>query len=349
MNYLFLALLFVFCFPYDREMNIPKKRSYIQIPTHSKFYSKETQQLIKSAITGNKKQLSRKLKNIFSDYGLLHLLTPSGLHLSSLLIIRTSSTFFILLYILIFWYLAQHATYNSMERVLIFKIITLVSKRYLKMSLEIIFIITFWISLLIGHYQNSALSFLFSLYFWGTILIFRHSKISTIIYLNIGLYLVASLTDSYVMPSSLIINPILTFIFSSYFPILLIGTLSQASFLLKLNNLFISNFIALLQIISQSDPLPKVSVSLPIILIFILLFQSKRFKLAVLILCLNTNSLNINSKRINQSQSLINLGPKEELIRRKNNSYIFIDQACLMEETYIFCKKKPSNFGGPAF
>jgi hypothetical protein len=112
--------------------------------------------------------------------------------------------------------------------------------------------------------------------------------------------------------------------------------------------MFLESYISLITNISYIDPLPSLSLPLTSLILFYILLVQKRRKLAFFLICFSVFPLasNNTSKRVNK---IVNLGHLQEIIFRKNETIIFIDQRCEIEDMEIFCKKKPSNFGGPKF
>jgi competence protein ComEC len=345
MKYLLLIILFAICLSSIDSYRPTQKRSYLKLNLNTKIYTKKSIGLARSSIAGDKSSLDRNIKLVLKRYGLLHLLTPSGLHLSSILIWSANTYFFIAIYFFALYMLVPHSSYNSMERVLIFKIINILQYKWKSISLESTFIITFIISFLIGHYQNSPYSYLFSLLFWGTILIFRRSKLKIIFYLNLSLYISSSLTGDLISPSSLVINPLLTLIYSTYFPILILSSISQIELLNKLNNLFLEIFIDFVSVISTYDPFPSIDIPLFTLLLFYSLLQFKYKKIAFVVLSYCSYSLIPNANLLEKSK-VINLGHQQEILKVKKGEIYFIEQKCRFIEIEIFCKKKPSNYGG---
>jgi competence protein ComEC len=331
---------------------LKKDKTYIPFNVSNDSYEKDSYALYKAISTGNKIGLKKDIIHIFKKYGFIHLLTPSGIHLSSILFLFKFSVLFELgSLILCFFLISKYQSYFSLERVIMFRI----SQNLIKISpiknfsIETYFVMTLVLSFIFGHYTESHMSYIYSAIFWGTIIIFRKNKFKLILYLNISLFFISSLNSQETSPLSILINPIITGIISAVFPALFINQiipkLISPDFLI---NYFFKFFIKLIKLLNSIDPFPLIYIGTFLILIFIICIYLRRFKLGILLLCLNTTGIS-KSKHTNLSNSIINLGDKTEIIYQKKNWIHFIDQKCKIEEFDIFCKKKPSKLGGPIF
>ena len=194
------------------------KRKYIPFPKQSSSFSTDNFQFYKAVITGHKKSLPLKLRRTLKTYGLTHLLTPSGIHLSAILIFfrffRVIQLPFLILLGLYLYYLGG---YYSLERIILFRIIFLLINKvefFKPQSLEISFILTMLIYFLTTRADLSPLSFAYSLAFWGTIICYRHHGVKLVFYLHLALIAMASVNSEMIKISSLVINPLITFLFS---------------------------------------------------------------------------------------------------------------------------------------
>lgn len=304
-----------------------KKRVFYNIQI-SNTYEPSAKSLYISSITGNKKGLSRKLKKTFQNYGLLHLMTPSGIHLSSIIVlIKFHRLFAIFFMILILCFLQKYDTYNSMERILIFRLISSIFPKVI--NPHYIFISTLIIAVFIGHYHNSPLSLCFSLLFWGTIILFKENKIKLIFFLNFTLLFTSSLMDHQIAPSSILINPLFTFIYSLFFPVLFINLLLPSDLNLDIPvNFFLNSLIDTLTTFQRFDPFPLVKIKSLTLIIGLILLHFRKFKLYLFILLLNVSDL--QKCKINYSPTTIINIPE----------YQSGDVKCKVKMFRIKCKKK---------
>ena len=319
-----------------------KETNYLKPTLSEKIYKSETRKTLLSILSGDKSYISNTTKKVFREYGIIHLLTPSGLHLSSLFFINFKNYFFLGLYILIFAYISKYESYYSMERVLIFKIIS----HFSRFKLEHNFICTFLVSLLIGHLTANPLSFIYSLIFWGTIIIFKNNWLKVIFFLNITLLISSSLSNISVRPLSIIVNPIVTFLTTFLFPLLTFNQFFQFKLIHNVLNYYYSLLFDTLFYIYKIDPFVILEVSTTYLIISAFFFMNSKYKMGLFVLLMNSNNLGMKSEYLVKNK-VINLGPKEEVLKKKNDRIHFIDQVCLIRVLKISCKKKPSNYGGP--
>ncbi|MEX1098770.1 MAG: ComEC/Rec2 family competence protein, partial [Bacteriovoracaceae bacterium] len=106
-------------------------------------------------ITGNKSGVPRKTIDTMKTFGLMHLLTPSGLHLGSfLLLFKCFPKFKFLITLLMFLGSFSIPGFLALKRMLVFYLVNFRLK-----NIQLSFIATFILSLLIGNYAESPMSF----------------------------------------------------------------------------------------------------------------------------------------------------------------------------------------------
>jgi len=84
----FLILVFFILLSYPaKQQYFFKAKTKLAIPHNidKKNYSKDVFYIYRAMTSGNKRGLNRKLKTVMKNFGLMHILTPSGIHLSSVL------------------------------------------------------------------------------------------------------------------------------------------------------------------------------------------------------------------------------------------------------------------------
>jgi hypothetical protein len=216
------------------------------------MFSKQEKFFFVKSITGHEPYRQNELKQSLRNLGLIHLLTPSGLHLSSLFILIKKWR---ILYPICLFSLFLPGLY-SLKRVAIIK--TFRSFLPLKVS----FILSFCIDLLFGNFINSPISFSLSFLFLGIIIFIRKNLW---LHFFIGQMIVSLFFEQSISILALFISPLLTFIFSCAFPWLLMSYFT--SFGLGFSAWFIKKF---LWIVSKSDIL-LIEPSFILILAFILI------------------------------------------------------------------------------
>ena len=129
--------------------------------------------------TGDKSRLRKKFKRTFKLFGIYHLFTPSGLHLSAIILpflyllkrwpSKILKLSFIFLLLPLFWL----EKFYSLKRMCLFHILRLLLP---KMRYRIIFILTFFLNFILGGWQQSPISFALSYLFFGAILFSTNKK-----------------------------------------------------------------------------------------------------------------------------------------------------------------------------
>lgn len=131
-------------------------------------------------LTGDKAQVSPKLKNTFDRLELGFLFSPSGMHITALLFLvflllkkcfsQKISARLRLICFAAFYFFPSFA----IKRIVILRLLFFFKQRLKKTwSLEALFIATFCISFLLGHYFQSPLGFTMSFLFMGTFIALR--------------------------------------------------------------------------------------------------------------------------------------------------------------------------------
>lgn len=219
------------CVFYDQHLNLSfqwkrqrqsqfLKKKYNELKSVSD--DKNSISLYYSLMTGDKRYLSKESKQNFKDLGLMHLLTPSGLHLSSILIIfkvipKQIQIYLLFIISLPFFMLEK---YYSIKRVLIFKLTYFVLAKDLKNKSAIAFITTFCADIVLGNFKDSPLSFAYSFLFWGTILFHQGSFLKLNYKLFFNLVVTSFISSSPISMLSLLINSICSSLFTLVYPIL---------------------------------------------------------------------------------------------------------------------------------
>ncbi len=328
----YLLVFFALIFIYFNQVTISKEpKTYI--PLKLSEYNKQGG-LYQATITGNKKFISNHTKAALKKLGLLHLFTPSGLHLSSLFFLRFLPTGVLVIILgLIFLYISDFNTYHSMERVILFKVI-----HYLgNFKLEKCFLLTFVVSLLFDHLSN-PLSYLFSFIFWGTILIYRDNPVKCSFYLSMHNVLISSLLSQPINLLIFILNPLITLTVSSLFPFLFLNSLLPEEYEVSMSWFF--NMIE--NIVASSNSILTVNISFSIAVLFFILFKTRnKYLLAIAILI--PTSLDGRFQPSEFRNQVINFSRKEEILKTSKTKIDFIDRTCSLNYK---CRLKEIWWGG---
>jgi len=303
--------------------------------------------------TGSKKLLPAKAKQIFKKFGMTHLMTPSGIHLSALLLFLSlliPKRFKILIIAGLLITCVQLEGLYSLKRVLIFHLFNWVLKSS-KNKNQYSFILTFVTDIILGNYLSSPLSFTFSFLFWGIIIFHQGSKIEMAFNLFLAQLMVCFYGQAVINPLALIINPLITSLFSIIFPLLSINYwLVDFDLLNSFSLSFISGIYHFVFIIDKYLPLefiPSASIMLLIILNFI---TKLRYALLITVF-LYTAQLGQRSTNPKMADYIIPFSVRQELLVTKRSNIKFLESSCHKKLKNSFweylCKSKNTRFGGP--
>ena len=297
-------------------------------------YSQKNYSLYKAITTGNTSGLSKKFKDKIQSYGLIHLMTPSGLHLATLVgLFRSFPLIRAIILVLLFIFINHFDGYDSMTRVIIFQLISYKVKKYT-------FALTIFISIIIGHYQSSALSFTYSFLFWGTILIFKNNPIKMLFFLNYSMYFMNGITGSFASPLSIIVNPSMSFITTLFFPVLVLNNFLpyqlQPSSLI---NLFFDIWFSIFEYIQRIDLLDSLYFSPFFLIIFLVVLENRSHKWLFIILFTYTSTSPYKKPSSYLPKNLISLNDLGEKKKVRNNKHYYQYGNCIVDDLRFYCKK----------
>lgn len=243
-------------FYHYKSSQISKLKIPIKIKKHRDF--------IKALLTGNKRSLKQhKEYQHIKAANMLHLLTPSGLHLSALTLpfymISKSRILRLLVLALFSLFLFYSPGFEAAKRILALKSL-LIFHPVVKTSFFIVFSL--------AYLFKPSLSFLMSYFFIGVILLNPFKRVLP----SLGLFgaaqiLICLFFESQYFPLSFMINPIGSLFVSLTFPLILITAfipslyqystyyiieafLGLTSFIYKIPPLFESNLMSIILILS---------------------------------------------------------------------------------------------------
>lgn len=269
------------------------KSSYSFNNSQEKIDCKTIKPILCAYFLGNKLGLSRKVIKAHREMNLLHLMTPSGLHLSSLLLLiglcsKISQRFFKKKIFLLedkrySLFLLAFLTYpldgiDSFKRMILFALLRLFP--YFRVSQKSAFFLTFLICAGMGQLENNPLSFSFSFLFLG-ILLFSQNKLFLFINLLLAQAFISEWMENPFSPTTAIIGLIL----SSLSPILFIGFLPELIFP---DLPFSSWWLSFLENIHTALRLPFPFIFLSSIPIFYFALRRKPLRLAICLVFLLT-------------------------------------------------------------
>ncbi|WP_412463070.1 ComEC/Rec2 family competence protein [Halobacteriovorax sp. RT-2-6] len=214
----------------NKQYNRPPKIK-LPIKTKAAFHKKSEFYFYRSVLTGQKWGLDKEFRRKLSHLNLLHLMTPSGLHLSSLFLIfyllrrkyPKVSNFIELVLCLGFYFFLPG--YYSFRRVALIRSFFILNKmretNYSKLQIFIFFLVT---DFFFGTYRYSPLSFYLSTLFLALIFSIKEFRL----YKMYLLFFVAQLFIAHkftgiIYPATIVLSPLLTSIFTLIYPILFLN------------------------------------------------------------------------------------------------------------------------------
>ncbi len=214
----------------NKQYNRPPKIK-LPIKTKAAFHKKSEFYFYRSVLTGQKWGLDKEFRRKLSHLNLLHLMTPSGLHLSSLFLIfyllrrkyPKVSNFIELVLCLGFYFFLPG--YYSFRRVALIRSFFILNKmretNYSKLQIFIFFLVT---DFFFGTYRFSPLSFYLSTLFLALIFSikeFRLYKMYLLFFL--AQLFIAHKFTGIIYPATIVLSPLLTSIFTLIYPILFLN------------------------------------------------------------------------------------------------------------------------------
>lgn len=187
-----------------------------------KISNKKGVSLWHAIVTGDKSRLSKDQLQKYKHMGLMHVLTPSGLHLGSVIWLQKllPQRLFIAALFFLSMGISLLPTYFPIKRILIFKWFKLSTN----VNNELLFLLTFIMDLCLGFYSQSPMSSLLSFLFWGTII--THKKFqgpSLLKKMSLNLLLVNLIFLQSTSFLAFFINPLVSLFVGISFPLLILG------------------------------------------------------------------------------------------------------------------------------
>jgi hypothetical protein len=331
---------------WQQSISLKKTWSYKSQPKFlkEKYLNLETKpskaaKVYYALMTGDKRYLPHKIRRIFKETGLIHLLTPSGLHLGSILIlfhIFSKKLLWILLPLLICFFYSVGDFY-SIKRVLLFKLLFMLPFITRQDKNFWCFITVFLCDIFLGNFSRSPYSFTYSFLFWGTIIFAKKNFWEIAFKLFINQMIISLFSNQEISPSSLFANLPLSSIFSLVFPLLTFNFwVPIFDFQTDLSLSIITIFLKIVGFIWGLFPVITPNFLMILLSLVMLYFPNWRSRAMLFLLLLyipqSTTSLNhqIPSQRV-----LYSMGIDNKCHRKFFGSYYRIK-----------CKKKASQSGG---
>jgi predicted membrane metal-binding protein len=225
LSLVFLFSIILFSLPSTPSRTYKKRASS---PIGKSIKNKTTRLLLKSYVLGEKRGLSKKIIQDFKALNLMHLFTPSGLHMSSVLLIlsfvlKRLPWLQIVLCLLPFGF----GGFYAIKRLCLLRLICILNKKLpYKLDIFWLFIIVFSLDFIFGTYSQSPMSFSASFLFLGILFSLKDNNVFTLAWgFFSGQVLLAYFFHEPFTHLGFIPGFILTAIFSLLFPFYLIGLL----------------------------------------------------------------------------------------------------------------------------
>lgn len=270
--------------------------------------SKEAQKIYTALICGYKRSINKKSKKAWQNFGLLHLMTPSGIHFASIyFFIKFLPIRLKILSIFIFFSIISLTSgFFALKRIFLFKLLYLTAPKFF--TIKKAFIATFIIDFFL-YFHTSPLSSIFSFLFWGTIISHKGGFKSLAYKLFFNLLLVSFIHQTLFNPLSLILNTPLSVVFSLLFPVLLFNLILEFKWIYLLFDSYINWLSSSLVLL---DPLSTYA-NLFTLLCLVAIYSNKKYFL-ILFLIFNTSAIHPEKIKIKtRSYYKIKKAPKTGL------------------------------------
>lgn len=287
---LITSLILLFCcesktaLPYKEPIFLIHQKELVEKYFNNPYLSS----VLFSYTVGGQKGVSKSVITSHKNLYLIHLFTPSGLHLSSLFFFLTPLLSFLKFKSFNYFFMASLLLtlppffldgFWAVKRVSFLRLLFLVFKKTpLKLSLFAIFILAFALDFVFGTFKDSPLSFTYSFLFLG--MIFAGQKWPSIwlpLFIMLGQFIVCFFQQIPFFPLNFFLGFLLTSLFSLLFPIFFLAfCIPQFSVIAKF---FLSLFLFLVKF--GSDFLknsPSFFISGDGLLLIFLLISSLDFK-----------------------------------------------------------------------
>ena len=296
--------------------------------------------IYRALITGDKSSVPRKTIQLMKDFGLMHLLTPSGLHLGSFLLLFKffpRFKFLITLSLLVGSFFIPG--FLALKRMLIFYTLN----HFIK-NTKLTFLLALGVAIAIGNYAESPLSFSFTLIFWGAIVFHDGGKLELAIKLFALQALIALCMSQDINLAALCLNPLITGLFTALFPVLLF--FYPLEFTRPVGLYILESFEWITKLL---EALSFLNAS-PVIALLLLGFTLKRRKLATLALLFYLTPLQSpKAPERKQTDKMFPLPSPFELMKVKGRKIHFIDRNCTWSvHGPISCRQTRSNYSNPS-
>ncbi len=285
-------------------------------------------ELWESILIGRTAPLSQWIKDRYKLLALNHLFTPSGFHLSALLLpfmkfIKTPTNQIILLSVLGFCFFWLPG-FGALKRMLVIK----GHQQFLGMKAG--FVVAMLMDILFGTFQDATLSFTYSFLFLG-IIYSGKKNLHLLILFFAAQMLIAYFQGMHVSPLLIFLSPVLNFSFGIAMPFLFLLALPMWSWQVTLALSILKILQALVDLSAQLvSYFPAWEITIMTLILFILIYthQRKYFYIGLILL---SGSLNINQLK-NSGSGTYDFRPRGVILkifnRAEDDIIYFTDGKC---------------------
>jgi hypothetical protein len=280
--------------PFFKADRVIKLKNFEKAKSGLTTHEQELLELWESLLTGRSAPVSKWMKEEYKNLALNHLFTPSGFHLSAMLVptawilkTQTLKLGFLGLLIVAFSFLPG---FGALKRMLWVK-----SSQSL-WGMKAGFCVAMLLDVLFGQFQNSALSFSYSFLFLGVV----YSGLrgfSLVFWLFLAQIMIAYFQGNFISPLLLLFSPFLNVAFALAMPILLVLSVPLCSWQLN-TGLFIlkilQSLVELATHIIQYVPFLEVHGG---ILLLCFLFLFRHHKAALVLVLFLSSGLNVDLQK----------------------------------------------------
>jgi hypothetical protein len=315
--------------PYFKAEPAIKLDSFAKAKTHVSKEELDLLELWESMLTGRTAPVARWIKEKYKSLGLNHLFTPSGFHLSAVLLplmkLIKSDRWQLLILLILTLGIFTLSGQGALKRMALIKL----QQRWLDQKSG--FLLALLMDMLFGSFFNSPLSFTYSFLFLGLI---YSGKSWLFLWFFFAQALIAYFQGELISPLILIFSPMLNLIFALSLPLLVLLAFPlwdwQLSLGLKL--LAVLNSLVV-HSAEMSTWLPPLCPNLGVIVLLLLIIKKQKHWLPMGLLLLSNNLNSSNTKIPNfGSYEFI---PRGDVIKRIENQkgelVYFSDGKCQRE------------------
>lgn len=250
-------------------------------------------ELWESMLTGRSAPVARWIKDQYRDLGLNHLFTPSGFHLSAVMLpfmkFIKGKKWQLLILIIIGLGVFALAGQGALKRMVLIKI----DQNLFGQKTG--FILALLMDMLFGSFSESPLSFCYSFLFLGII---YSGSVFLFLWFFFAQCLIAYFSGELISPFIILLSPILNLAFAVAMPLLFVLAIPLAHWQLYLGLKILAGLQYLVGLSAKvSMSIPNWEINLGVIFCFALLYLARRKTFAVSLLLLSF-TLNLDQGRI---------------------------------------------------